>query len=138
MCVGVIYQYESRVIKTYFTNPKSSLPVLMKNGSIQLLPWGRRQKQSGALPLGGWARIESIETGFWDKYFPIPVKLMVNEFFSEETATGNIKCRTITEGSFMQGLVATDRQEIRVYVVTITPTEDQIHDRWPKILTNNI
>jgi hypothetical protein len=32
----------------------------MKDGNISLLPWGRRKEQEGNLPLGGWARLDSI------------------------------------------------------------------------------
>lgn len=42
----------------------------------------------------------------------------------------------ITKGQFIQGLIARDKYEQRVYVVTITPEfEDAVHHRWPRILS---
>jgi hypothetical protein len=42
----------------------------------------------------------------------------------------------ITQGQWIQGLVARDREELRVYVVTITPEmPDAVHERWPRIMT---
>lgn len=43
----------------------------------------------------------------------------------------------LVTGTFVQGLVATEGEEKRVYAVTIHPTlPDQaaIHERWPKII----
>jgi len=138
MCGGVIYHYNSKIIKTYFPNPKAALPIKLKQGGIKLLPWGRRQQQSGHLPLGGWARLESIQKGIWDKYFPKSVKIMVSEFMEKDQATGMSEWFSVNEGQFIQGLVAHDDQEQRVYVVTIPPPQKEaIHNRWPRILTDN-
>jgi len=48
------------------------------------LPWGRRQQQAGKLPLGGWARQESIYTGRWDRWLLIPVKLPAISFMETD------------------------------------------------------
>ena len=38
-------------------------------------------------------------------------------------------------GQWIQGLIAHNGYEQRIYVVTIEPTmEDAIHDRWPRIM----
>ena len=137
MCGGVMFMHEEKLIKTYFPNPKSTLPVKMKGNNNKLIPWGRRKDQKGGLPLGGWARLDSIESGVWDKYFPVPVKLSIGEFMEKDQATGASHWFTVTEGSFIQGLIARNNHEVRVYVVTIAPTETEIHDRWPRILADN-
>ena len=135
MCGGVFYLDEGRQVRTYFPNPKAQLPVRMKEDHVSLLPWGRRKQQPGMLPLGGWARLESIKSGVWDKWFPVPVKIMVSQFM-EKDRNGNTHWFDVTDGKWIQGLVARDSDEIRVYVVTITPQmPDAIHDRWPRILS---
>jgi len=41
----------------------------------------------------------------------------------------------LTQGQWIQGLVARDKHEQRLYVVTIEPElVDAIHERWPKIM----
>jgi len=42
----------------------------------------------------------------------------------------------LIQGQWIQGLVARDKHERRLYVVTIEPElEDAIHERWPKIMS---
>ena len=83
MCGGVYYQHNGQDIRVYFPNPKATLPVLTKKKEIELLPWGRRKEQKGHLPLGGWARLDSIYAGRWDKWFPVPVKLPIQQFMEK-------------------------------------------------------
>lgn len=136
MCGGVYYSHNGQDVRVYFPNPKALLPVIKKDKKIELLPWGRRKEQRGHLPLGGWARLDSIYAGRWDKWFPVPVKLPIQQFM-EKDIQGNSHWFDITKGQFIQGLIARDKYEQRVYVVTITPElEDAIHERWPRILSN--
>ena len=135
MCGGVYYMHKGQESRIYFPNPKAVLPVIEKDKSIVLLPWGRRKEQQGHLPMGGWARLDFIYAGRWDKWFPVPVKLPVTQFM-EKDIQGNSHWFDITKGQFIQGLIARDKYEQRVYVVTITPEfEDAVHDRWPRILS---
>lgn len=135
MCGGVYYLIEGQEVRTYFPNPKACLPVRKKDGGVELLAWGRRKSQAGTLPLGGWARLESIHEGRWDKWFPRPVKLMVSQFM-EKDIEGISHWFDLTKGKWIQGLVAHRGSERRIYVVTITPEmEDAVHGRWPRILS---
>lgn len=135
MCGGVYYTHNGQDIRVYFPNPKATLPVMTKEHNVELLPWGRRKEQKGNLPLGGWARLDSIYQGRWDKWFPVPVKLPLKQFM-EKDIEGNSHWFDLTSGQFIQGLIARDKYEQRVYVVTVTPEMDNaVHDRWPRILS---
>ena len=135
MCGGVIYTYQDNEYKLYFPNPKAKLPVKKKNGKLQLLAWGRRREQAGNLPMGGWARLESIQKGVWDKYAPKSVKIPVHAFM-EKDIEGVSHWFELTKGQWIQGLVASYDRERRLYIVTVTPErEDAVHDRWPRILS---
>ncbi|MFK5913831.1 MAG: hypothetical protein QM484_05610 [Woeseiaceae bacterium] len=137
MCGGIYYVYQDHESRIYFPTPKAALPVITKNNTIDLLPWGRRKEQNGALPLGGWARLDSIYAGRWDKWFPIPVKLPIKQFM-EKDIQGNSHWFDITKGQYIQGLIARIKYEQRVYIVTITPEMDNaIHERWPRILSKS-
>ena len=138
MCGGVYYTMDGQDIRVYFPNPKALLPVKMKNKNIEVLPWGRRKEQMGVLPLGGWARLDSIYAGRWDKWFPKPVKLPLKSFMEKD-----IECQShwfdLTKGQCIQGLIARDKYEQRVYIVTITPEiEDSVHNRWPRIINIHV
>lgn len=138
MCGGVVYRYQGQDYKTYFPNPKAKLPVKKKSSSMELMAWGRRREQEGNLPMGGWARLESIRQGRWQKYFPIPVKIPVQSFM-EKDVEGVSHWFDLTEGQWIQGLLASYELERRIYVVTVTPEmEDAVHDRWPRIISGSL
>lgn len=135
MCGGVYYSINGQDVRVYFPNPKATLPVKKRSGEIDLLPWGRRKEQGGILPLGGWARLDSIYAGRWDKWFPVSVKIPVKSFM-EKDVEGHSHWFDLTKGQWIQGLVARTGQEQRIYVVTVVPEmEDAVHDRWPRILS---
>ena len=135
MCGGVYYTHNGRDVRVYFPNPKAQLPVIQRDGTTGLLAWGRRQEQHGRLPLGGWARLDSIYAGRWDRWFPVPVKIPVKSFM-EKDLEGHSHWYDLTRGQWVQGLVARDAHERRIYVVTVEPElEDAIHERWPRIMS---
>lgn len=134
MCGGVYYSHQGQDVRVYFPNPKAQLPVRIRGGGIELLPWGRRKDQKGELPLGGWARLDSIYAGRWDRWFPVPVKLPIKQFM-EKDLEGSSHWYDLTPGQWIQGLVARDGHEQRVYVVTVEPQlADAVHDRWPRLV----
>ena len=55
-----------------FRDAERVLPV-WHEGRLQLLRWGNRRGESRALPLTGWARLETFEGGGWGKWRPVEV-----------------------------------------------------------------
>ena len=134
MCGGVFYIYKGEEYRYYFPHPKAVLPVKTKTETV-LIPWGRRKEQVGRLPNGGWARLDSIYAGRWEKYFPVPVKLAINQFMEKDIEQAS-HWFDITKGKWIQGLIARDGSEQRVYVVTVEPEmAEAVHDRWPRIMS---
>jgi hypothetical protein len=134
MCGGVYYIVGDMEARVFFPDPKAVLPVKKRDGTIDLLPWGRRKSQTGKLPLGGWARLDSIHGGRWDRWFPQPVKLPVRSFM-EKDHEGRSHWYDLTAGQYLQGLIAREGHEQRVYVVTVEPEmEDAVHERWPRVV----
>ena len=131
-----MYIKEDEIQKIYFPNPTAVLPVLKRDGSFMYCPWGRREKQEGALPLGGWAQLESLKKGIWDKYFPKHVKIYVQEFMERDKATGQTNWFSVTKGSYIHGIIAQHNNEFRLYVVTIPSHDKDIHDLWPRIIVD--
>ena len=137
MCGGVRYTIKNETVRAYFPNPQAKLPILMRDGNISLMPWGRRKEQEGNLPLGGWARLDSINSGKWEYVHPKPVKITVDGFM-EKDHNKDSHWFNLEEGQFIQGLVAHYNDEQRIYVVTVEPdplTKQMIHDRWPRIIS---
>jgi hypothetical protein len=133
MCGGVLYLNLGQLVRVYFPNPQAKLPVKTRSGDIELIPWGRRKEQKGVLPLGGWARLESIYAGRWDRWFPRPVKCPVVSFM-EKDIEGESHWYDLNQGQYIQGLLARSGSEQRIYIVTITPEhENAVHERWPRL-----
>jgi len=135
MCDGVYYTENGRDTRVYFPNPAAQLPVAIRGGGTRRLAWGRRHGQAGGLPLGGWARLDGVYAGRWDRWFPVPVRIPVRSFM-EKDLEGHGRWYDLTRGQWVQGLVAREGYERRVYVVTIEPElADAIHARWPRIMS---
>jgi len=134
MPLAVMFQLYDKIHTVYFSNFKAKLPVKTRTG-IHLVQWGRRQSEQGVLPFGGWARLEAIQKGSWDYFIPKPVKLPIKKFL-ENDSEGQAGWYDVTGGRWLQGLIAKESDELRVYIVTITPGLFVTnHDRWPRILS---
>jgi len=120
----------------YFPSPKAALPVLKKDGEIEWVTWGKRKEEdTTAFPNGGWARLDSIKEGKWQRYQPRPVLLPIQSFM-EKDAEKVSHWFDMKAGEAVQGLLTVHDGTARVYVVTTdTPAEfSYIHDRWPRII----
>lgn len=111
MCGGVQFKHEgNNTLKVYFPSPQAVLPVCLKSGGHVLLPWGRREGEAGSLPVGGWARHESILAGKWDRFFPKAVRLDL-EAFMEKDNQGKSHWYPLTVSDAVQALVARQGDE---------------------------
>ena len=134
MCGGVRFKANGDELKIYFPNPKSVMPVRLKDGSHELVAWGRRESQAGFMPKGGWARLDSIHAGKWSQYHPVPVKIDV-EAFMEKDQDNVSQWYELKPGEFIQGLIATLGNERRLYVVTeYSERSNHKNNRWPRVL----
>ena len=136
MCAGVECKDRNRIVRVYFPNPKAALPVRLKSGAASWLTWGRREGETPAFPQGGWARLESIKDGKWEKYDPRPV-VIVAQRFMEKDRQGISHWFAIPAAQMIQGLVASIGAETRLYVVTTQAPRElpDWHDRWPQLVT---
>ncbi len=140
MCGGV--QYTDKANKTwtiYFPNPKAALPVLKRNGEIEWVPWGKRKEEADdGFYQGGWARLDAIHAGKWAKLNAKPVMLPVQAFMEKDEVRQS-HWITVPQGQVIQGLLAVQANQTRVYVVTTeTPTEYAwVHDRWPRLVNRS-
>lgn len=131
---SVMYHYQGKIITAHFARPKALLPVRLHTGEIKLVTWGRRQQENSEMPLGGWARLNSIYDGKWGQYLPKPVRLPIYKFMKTDFE-GRVHWYDVVKGQWLQGLLAHVDNEYRVYIVTIVPELLDIgHDRWPRIL----
>jgi hypothetical protein len=55
-----------------YNHPLRVLPVWHEE-RLQLVAWGNRRGESRALPLGGWARLETFQGGGWKPWHAVEV-----------------------------------------------------------------
>jgi hypothetical protein len=136
MCGGAKYiEPSGKEWKMYFPNPKAALPVANPDGSIEWVKWGRRKEEQAPFVQGGWARLDSIESGKWDRHNPLHVKLAVQSFMEKDEAKVS-HWIDIPEGQAIEALIVEHDAEKRLYVITEeTPVEfSWVHDRWPRLI----
>lgn len=126
MCWAVYFNYGAETMRVYFPNPKAMLPVLKKDGSLALIPWGRRSNQHGKLPITGWAKIESIYCRKWESFFPKPVKIPALSFM-EKDLEDNPHWYDLQKGQYIQGLLARARRPADTFTLA------QSGSKWRKV-----
>lgn len=135
---AVMYYYLGQTQTVYFARPKAFLPVRLTNGEVKLVTWGCRQHENSEMPRGGWARLQSIHDGKWSQYLPKPVCLPISKFMKMDYE-GRVHWYEVSKGQYLQGLLAHEKAEYRVYIVTIIPELlDICFDRWPRIISRHI
>jgi hypothetical protein len=138
MCGGVEARDKDRAyqaVKVYFPNPKAVFSVILDDGTdLGWVPWGRRKEQAGSGPQGGWAKLETVERGGWEKYHPQGALGLISRYM-EKDAERDSHWFDMAEGYALECLVIGESEVRRVYVVTTTPPEEfaWIHDRWPMV-----
>lgn len=136
MSWAVKFVHDGTPRHTRFAHMGARLPVSARGGAqILLLCWGRRPREPGELPRGGWAKLTHIQSGVWDRYDPKPVRLPVIEF-AERDVLGQEQWFQVTRGQVIQGALCRWGNERRAYVVTMdcSPEETEF-ERWPRIVT---
>jgi putative SOS response-associated peptidase YedK len=140
MCSGIKYTDKSgKEWKIYFPNPKAALPVLKRDGDVEWVTWGKRKEEPDRFfPNGGWARLDSVKCGKWERFNPQPVLLPAQSFMEKDHERKSHWIDVVPRQA-IQGLLAKHSDETRVYVVTMdTPAEfGWIHDRWPRLVELN-
>ncbi|MEE9342505.1 MAG: hypothetical protein V3V12_02590 [Gammaproteobacteria bacterium] len=136
MCQAVQFLFDGKTRETHFTHHHAHLPVMTRQSSALLLPWGRRKHETCDLPFGGWARLQNIQGGRWEKYAARPVKLPITAFM-ELDINRSSHWSPVTAGQYLQGLIAESRSERRVYIVTLEVSPDELYfERWPRIISS--
>ena len=135
MCGGVEAREAEKAFKVYFPSPKAAFPVvLVDGGELGWVRWGKREGESGIGPRGGWAKLETIERGGWDKYRPRPALGLVDRFM-EKDGQRTSHWFDVPNGYALRCLVMGEGDDQRVFVVTSRPPEEYawVHDRWPQL-----
>jgi hypothetical protein len=87
-------------------------------------------------PDGGWATLDDVRAGKWNRFNPKPVKIAVNRFVVIDEHH-QPRWTYLTRGQYLQGLLAQAGSERRVYVVTVHSPERLPGAVWPRIVTSS-
>jgi len=159
MCGGVEYQWNDQAMRIYFPTPNAQLPVIRKDGQLELVTWGRRTEENTpeaeGFPVNGWVRYESYlnPQSSWRNFRHKEVKIAVPHFM-EKDQNGKSHWFSLQSNEYIRGLLLIIENRWRVYVMTSEPPEEstpylqeqsfhddlfgaiptrpvEIHHRWP-------
>ena len=144
MCHGIEYVRDDERVLVYFDVDRAQLPVRKRSGAVEFLPWGARgdrylehDNTPGYLlkfPVGGWASRDSIRGGAWQKFEPVPVRVVASRFILDSQIGPTFFA--LQPGEYIQGLLAQSGGQRRVYVVTVDPPEEHAEKwkLWPRVI----
>lgn len=128
MCGGVEFEWHNEKVRTFFPNPNAKLPVIRKDGELELVSWGRRNDENTpdaeGFPVNGWARYETFlnPESSWRKFRHKEVKIAV-PLFMEKDENGKSHWFRLEKNEYIRGLLLIINGRWRVYVLTTEPPE---------------
>ena len=86
-------------------------------------------------PIGGWAPLDQVRAGEWQRFDPRPVRILVARFLQVDVWQVP-RYFALNPGEFVQGLLATLSNDTRVYIVTVPPPAEYADQEWywPRVL----
>lgn len=135
MCHRVIYDFEGQQYTVSFKNPSAKLPILLRSGKLQLLPWGKREYNFGSFPVGSSVCLDDIKMGKFDAYFPKPVKVPIKAFLVSNHE-GYFKWFHLPCDKWLQGMVIRQTKNIRLYLITLPPSYFSEYPNWPRVFVS--
>lgn len=129
MCGGMKYRHtdpetgEIAERSVYFPRPHALIPIIDDNGE-SLCQWGRREREDREfdVPQTGWARLESLEKDYWQRYSPSLVLIPALEFCEKpEGFKLSAWYPSMRPGTYLKGLKLDQQGKTFVYVITQVP-----------------
>ena len=123
--------------RVFFPQPHAQVPVIGEEGDVSLVQWGKRGASEDPefdVPVTGWARLDKLESSFWQQHKPATV-LVPALRFSEKGKLPKSRWFDMPEETFLMGLKITKRDKGFVYIVTTQAVgEHVIHPRMPIVV----
>jgi len=117
---------KNKMVSSFFWDKKPILPI-KKNNNITLFEWGNRDKKIN-LPLTGWAKNESLESGKWNYLNPKKIQILANKGY-EKGIWFNIE-------NNIEGILVKKNDIEKVYMITKESNSNYFkktkHNRMPK------
>jgi hypothetical protein len=135
MCHRVIFDYQGGPRTVSFKNPYAKLPVLLRNGQLKFLPWGRREFHQCPFPLGSSICLKEIKAGKFDTFFPKPVKLPIKAFLVS-TQDGATRWFHLPQDKWLQGVILRNLDDMHVFIVSLMEHGFDEYLNWPRILVS--
>lgn len=140
MCGGLIFKTNKneQFITAYFPRPYTKIYGVNRELKIIEAYWGKRDEiefKDINMPKTGWARIESLEKGFWNKFEYTKVLIPAYKYM-EKDKTGHSHWFMLNENEFIEAILIVKENLNFIYIVTVPSTEEysKIHNRWVSVV----
>lgn len=109
MCGGLIFKTNKneQFITAYFPRPYTKIYGVNRELKIIEAYWGKRDEiefKDINMPKTGWARIESLEKGFWNKFEYTKVLIPAYKYM-EKDKTGHSHWFMLNENEFIEAIL---------------------------------
>jgi hypothetical protein len=142
MCGGIkfIFQREEdgleQTARVYFPQPKARIPIIHKGRKL-FIRWGRREgeNENQNVPMTGWARLDKLDSPYWQKFKPEPVLIPALEF-SEKGKLPKSRWFPMPSGVYVMGLQLLQPDQPYVFVITNPAAYglEAVHPRMPHLV----
>lgn len=138
MCDGVEVRDGNKAIKVNFVAPAALVPVLLADdGAVEWIRWGRRKKEQGVGPVGGWARQQTMHSGNWD-VLNQQMGFVLAQRFIQESILGRRLSQWVhvPPTQAIACVVIGEACSRSAYIVTTMPPPElkKTYSRWPLLV----
>lgn len=127
--VSGLYTAEGSRQLINYPDADAALPIHDPQRGVVWIPWGRRSREHGELPVTGWLLDGGTLPEGWERYSPATVLARVARFM-EMSVDGEAHWFDVEDGKSLQCVLLRHGNEQRVYVVT-TESPSARHKSWP-------
>jgi putative SOS response-associated peptidase YedK len=143
MCGGIVFKTSNKeeFITVYYPRPYAIIYGINDESLCIQAYWGKREEvefKNIEVPKTGWAKLESLEKKFWDKYNYTRILIPAYKYM-EKDRKGQSHWFILNDDEFIEGLFITKENLNFIYVITLSSTAEQskIHERWVSIKNND-
>ncbi|KAA0259519.1 hypothetical protein FHQ18_01185 [Deferribacter autotrophicus] len=138
MCAGLLFResLNKTEFNVFFPRPYAKIHFINETGEKDIALWGLRNEKEKEelkvdLPITGWAKIESIKKGYWNKFNPQKVYIPAIKFMEKDSQKKS-HWFELKDNEFILALLVKQNNIKVCYIITKPAPEKYkfIHDRW--------
>ncbi|MBN46283.1 MULTISPECIES: hypothetical protein [unclassified Methylophaga] len=134
MCQAIRFTIHNQSITVNFTDPNPCVPILMRNGNLQIMPWGNPSEIHSFYPPGATIHIDELRMNKFRHHHPRSVSISCNAYMLIDEKNQHRWFEL--DGKSQQGLKAVtatviDKDRIYILMRTSELLDQEGFKEWP-------